>query len=359
MSPKPPDRRSGWVAYIWLVYAALYVVAPLQWPTPSWTWPLQAAGVVVFLALYLYGLRADGSRRLLVVLGLTALGASLSPVNPGALVFFIYAASFVAGARSGGAAGAWIGGVTLAGIVAAWLAGWTHPAFLGSVAVFTPIIGFVNLHEADVRRRDASLRLAQDEIARLAARAERDRIAGDLHDLLGHTLSVIVLKSELASKLAASDVPRAAAEMAEVERIARGALTEVRATVQGYRAATLADEVARARSVLATAGIAADIDAAAVDVEPRIEHALALVLREAVTNVLRHAQASTCRIRVEPAEGGVALEVADDGRGGPVGDGNGVQGMRARLREVGGMLVIESGSGVRLRATAPAAVPAA
>jgi two-component system sensor histidine kinase DesK len=229
-----------------------------------------------------------------------------------------------------------------------------------SVIVMTPVIGFVNLHYSQNRQHGAALRLAQHEIARLAALAERDRIASDLHDLLGHTLSVIVLKAGLASKLMAHDTTRAAAEIADVERISREALGEVRRAVHGFRTTTLSDELIRARGVLETAGIRLDADAAMVpntgpvrELPPRLEHSAALILRESVTNVIRHSHATSCRISITQSDGQLHLEVADDGRGGDVAEGSGTEGMRARAREVGGVLIREGGRGMVIRLTAP------
>jgi two-component system sensor histidine kinase DesK len=243
----------------------------------------------------------------------------------------------VGGAVRAAYAGYWIGALTVAGVVSALLSPWEPGWMLAGVAVMTPIIGFVNLHYSETRRRDASLRLAQDEIARLATIAERERIAGDLHDLLGHTLSVIVLKSQLASKLVTIEPARAASEIAEIEGVARDALTEVRRAVHGFRSATLRDELTRARAVLQTAGIDVRIQESEIAPLPRdVEHAAAMILREAVTNVVRHSQAAQCEIDVQQSDGQLVVRVADDGVGGVIAEGSGIESMRARARDIGG-----------------------
>lgn len=353
----PPDSPHGWTPYLWLVYAVFFAAFPfIAGPGPAW-WP-HVAGLLVFLALYFRGYWVDGARRLPIIVALTALGASLAWLNPGALSFFIYATAFVGGARTGREAGWWIGGITLAGVVTAWFTGWYHWSVLGSVAVFTPLVGFVNLHYAEGRRRDASLRLAQEEIARLAVQGERHRIAADLHDVLGHTLSVVVLKAELATKLLERDPAAARAEMADVERIAREALAATRRVVTGIQATTLADELLRARAVLQAAGVDPRVEPPdgrpdVAGLPPGAEHALAMVVREAVTNVIRHARAATCRLVVSRLDGDLRVDITDDGRGGDIVEGNGIRGMRARLAEVGGRLDIVSGGGVHLRAAVP------
>jgi two-component system sensor histidine kinase DesK len=233
--------------------------------------------------------------------------------------------------------------------------------------VFVPLIGGVNVHYAELRRRDARLRLAHDEISQLGALAERERIARDLHDLLGHTLSVIVLKAELAAKLVTRDAARAAQEIGDVERISREALVEVRRAVQGFKTASLADEVVRARGVLASAGVAlegnlvtdSDLSASVEGLDPRSERALAFVLRECITNVVRHAGARLCRVTLARDGPLARLEIRDDGRGGGAAEGNGFQGMRARLAEIGGTLERDGSRGMAVRALAPWSAPRA
>ncbi|MGE3274882.1 MAG: sensor histidine kinase [Vicinamibacterales bacterium] len=363
----PQDSEHGWTPYLWLFYLSFYVASPFLFGGPAWAWLAQGAGLAAFLALYFRGYWVDGSARLPIITGIASLGVLLTWLNAGALSFFIYAAAFVGGARTGRRAAFWIAGISAAGVATSIAVEGLRPTGLGLVpmiapmATVTPLIGFVNLHYASIRRRDAALRLAEDEVARLAAATERHRIAGDLHDLLGHTLSVIVLKAELASKLVARDTPRAAAEIAEVERISREALAEVRRVVHGFTSARLGDELTRARAVLASAGVAVTVATPPAGgllppgTPAVVEHALALVCREAVTNVLRHAHATTCHISVSTDADHIALEVEDDGVGGELVEGHGLQGMRARLMEIGGSLERDGRRGMRLRASAPRA----
>ena len=354
----PPNTEHGWTPYVWLIYAGPYVVFPFLFRTPvigppASTWTVWALGLVAFLVLYFRGYAVDGAERRPVIIGLAALATALGWLNPGALMFFVYAAAFVGGAVRTPAAGIWIGALTVLGVSASALSGWP-PIIIPGVALMAPIIGFVNVHYVETRRRDAALKLAQDEIARLATLAERERIAGDLHDLLGHTLSVIVLKSELASKLLSRDPERAAAEIAEVEQVARTALAEVRRAIHGFRAASLADEFVRARAVLQTAGVQSEIGAPPVAaLDPHVEHAMAMIVREAVTNVVRHAKATRCRISVHARGPDVVLHIEDDGIGGHVTEGAGIESMRARAREIGGTLEHRSSHGVAVTLRVP------
>jgi two-component system sensor histidine kinase DesK len=207
-----------------------------------------------------------------------------------------------------------------------------------------------------MRRKDQALIRAHEEAERLAAVAERERIARDLHDLLGHTLSVIVLKSELAAKLADRDPARAAAEIREVEQISRQALAEVRRAVHGYRGERLETELASGRRALEAAGVSlvteGHIDPSALGADE--ERALALALREAFTNVVRHARATTCRVDLGRDAGRVRLTVSDNGIGGASPEGAGLAGMRSRLAAVGGGLRRGAGPGMCLVLEVPA-----
>lgn len=349
----PADSVHGWTPYVWLIYLAPYVGYPFVTGIGGPVLALHALGLVAFLALYFRAYWVDGGERVPLIAGLAVLGLALCAINPGALTFVVFAAGFVGGAVTSRRAPLVIVILAVLAAAATGLLGW--PAyFAAGVGLLALMIGFVNLHYSDMRQRDASLRLARDEIARLAALAERDRIAADLHDLLGHTLSLIVLKSALASKLLPRDQPRAAAEIADVERISREALHEVRQAVQGFRSATLTDELVRAREALAAAGVTLAEEIAPVTLPRATEHALALVLREAVTNIVRHARARHCRISLDISSP-VTLKIEDDGVGGEVREGSGFASMRARLREIGGTLEHDGRHGTRIVARVPGA----
>lgn len=203
--------------------------------------------------------------------------------------------------------------------------------------------------------RDAQLRLTQDEVRRLAAMAERERIGRDLHDLLGHTLSVVALKSELAGKLIDRDPGAARSQIREVETVAREALAQVREAVTGIRAAGLQAELASARLALLSADVHLDQRLAPFAIAAPVEQALALAVREAVTNVIRHAAANRVEIELEQRDGALLLSIADDGRGGIARSGTGLSGMRERLAAIGGSLEIEStpDAGTRLLLRVP------
>jgi two-component system, NarL family, sensor histidine kinase DesK len=211
----------------------------------------------------------------------------------------------------------------------------------------------------DLRQRNAELSSARAELARTAVAAERERFARDLHDLLGHSLSVIAIKAELAGRLLPDAPERAAAEVADLEDVARSALREVRDAVSGYRRPTLEGELEGARMALAAAGIIAQIEHATESLSPEVEAVLAWAVREGATNVIRHSGARHCEVRLHGGGGEVGVEIVDDGRG--VADvsecGNGLTGLRERADAVRGRLEAGAGTGggFRLAVSVPLA----
>ena len=310
----------------------------------DWFWPTLAS-FVVFLWLYFRALyRRESDNLLLYTLAIAALGYAVTPFNAGAQGYLIYACAFsvfVGSTRSA----LRLMAAMLAAFALEWhLLGWPW-IYSTSALVIGPVVGMMNLIYRRNQQRNAELRLSHDEVRRLAALAERERIGRDLHDLLGHTLSLIALKSELASKLFERDAVAARREIAEVERVARDALAQVRRAVTGIRAAGFAAELASAKLLLESHGVRFDYALADLSLPVAVETALAMTVREAVTNIQRHADATRAQVRLESALGQLVLRVEDDGRGGAIVPGNGLAGMRERLAAIGAELRIDSQHG--------------
>lgn len=210
---------------------------------------------------------------------------------------------------------------------------------------------------ANLIRAVRRLELANKEIATLAVTNERQRVARDLHDLLGHSLTTITVKAGLARRVLESsgDIPRAVEEIREVESLTRSALSDVRATVSEYREVSLSAELVGARAALRAAEMDADLPHAVDNVRPEFQNTFGYVLREAVTNVLRHSGAKQVKVRL----GSTWLEVEDDGRATEVVQGNGLRGLTERLDAVGGTLrtSVRPGGGLLVRADVPKAEP--
>lgn len=347
------ERRGlGWARYVWLTYLGFYFAWLVASPATRRDWAISTLAVGLFLPLYFHGFRVTGSRLLMVASAIYAIGAAVMPVNPGATCFFVYAMAFVAFAGPPRLAACWLAGMLAGIVVQAWVFAW--PTMIWAPALLVGgVVGATNISFAERHRHGEQLRAAHAALAEMARIAERERIGRDLHDLLGHTLSVIVLKSELASKLAVRDPARAIEEIRGVEQISREALAEVRKAVRGYRANGLDAEIANAQRVLDAAGVDPIVSLEPVTLAPNEERALAYGVREAVTNVVRHARARRCWITLGASDGRAWLEVRDDGVGGLQPEGSGLSGMRDRLREVAGGVERDGSAGTRLRLTLP------
>ena len=356
-------KNIGWEPYLYLVFLGFMFFQPLFDPEfGRFDWLLTLALIAVFLPVYLNNFAYGGRRAFVGIWLIVLLGVAGMFVNTGSSSFFIYAAAgaphVVAKPRQ---AALFIAAISVFIALSFVTSAVPLPdrlwAFLPAL-IFVPINGVINIFQAEENRANAKLRLAHDEIERLAKVAERERIARDLHDLLGHTLSSITLKSDLASRLARTDPRRAEREMREVAGVSRQALKEVREAVSGYRARTLTSELTHARGMLAAAGVRLEYFTEPLALPPLQEGTLALALREAVTNVVRHAQASVCTVRVLhiiiPGGDEVRLEVDDDGTGKCASDGAGLTGMGERAELLGGRLEVTGNrSGTRLRLTLP------
>jgi two-component system sensor histidine kinase DesK len=353
----PRNHDEGWTPYAWLVYIVPFACWPaMKFGTSRLEWGLTFAGLAAFLVLYFRGHWERGPRLMLIAAAIVLLGVFYWPWSPAAGAFFIYAAAFAGeldSSRDGAIGIALIEAVVLTETLVTGVA-WYNAIW---PVVFCLLVGSINVHYKQKKLANAKLRLAHDEIERLAKTAERERIARDLHDLLGHTLSVIILKSELASKLAERDVERARAEIRDVERISRDALTQVRAAVRGYREGGLKSELDSAREALKSAGMDVIVDTHPVNLPAAHEAVLALAIREAVTNIVRHSRAKRCRIAVETRGPHCIATISDDGVGGSTPSGIGLTGMRERVEAMGGNLARDGAGGTTITVSLPLAMP--
>jgi two-component system, NarL family, sensor histidine kinase DesK len=228
------------------------------------------------------------------------------------------------------------------------------------VAIYGFVMVIVRRLVVTVRELD----VAREEIANLAASeavaAERLRFARDLHDLLGHSLSLITLKSELAGRLLPGDPDRAETEITDIERVARQSLREVREAVSGYRQPMLNAELDAARELLVAAGIEASIEAPVDSLPPAVDSVLAWTVREGVTNVIRHSRAHHCEIHIIQKNGTIRAEVTNDGPSAlnlaaTESTGSGLSGLAERIAEQGGHLTTatNNGNGFTLSVTLP------
>jgi len=310
--------------------------------------------IYLHLCSYYYG--GSSEVRLRYIGGVFLLGLALTYFNlaaVGYLIFGYFSFAFAAPTRL-----AWkvIFAVMAAYVIEIILLGHNTQTVL-SCTLPAVLLGVSAIYTAYTAHQSQAFRRSNEEILRLATMAERERIGRDLHDLLGHTLSVVALKSELARKLIDRDLEAARREISEVERVARDALSQVRNAVSGIRSTALSAELIAATALLEAQGLKVKCETENVKLPHDRETALALSLREAATNIRRHSGATGVTIRVRKEPSSVVVEVADDGRGGRIVPGNGLNGMRERLDSVGGTLSLtpSEGGGVLLRAVVPAA----
>lgn len=361
----PEELQLGWMPIFILGYLA-FLFMPIIFDrtgaisadgmTVGVLWPTLAS-IVVFLPIYFLSYRCSGVAEILCMLGMAAVGYALLPINGFANTYVVFACAFAALIRAS-LLQKFSWALAMLGLLLLEVVLFDGPLFVVALTTIISVAVFFGNHFfVESSRRRAALKLSHDEVRRLAALAERERIGRDLHDLLGHTLSLIALKSELASKLLDRDPAKAASEIAEVTRVARDALSQVRRAVSGIRVAGLAAELASAKQLLESDGVAFSYSLGDVELQTEQETALALVVREAVTNIQRHARARHAGIGLDIEGRRVRLTVRDDGRGGSIAPGNGLLGMRERIEQLGGSLAIDStkGKGTTLNIELPVA----
>ncbi|UNK56261.1 sensor histidine kinase [Pseudoxanthomonas daejeonensis] len=350
--------QPAWMEFIHVLWTMWVFVVPVFTPqgyNALW-WALTALSYPLFLALYVGTLVLPARWVAPCAAGMLVLCLALLRWYPSGMSYFVFGCVMLGAHRwrSGWHYAAVLLLANVCLVVLARSIGYPWSALVW-LPVTTLVVGLIVHVERQRHHKDAALRLSQDEVRRLAATAERERIGRDLHDLLGHTLSLVALKADLAGRLLQRDPEAAQREIGELGQVARDALGQVRRAVTGIRAAGLAAELAAAKVLLQGEGIDLQVDVPEVAMPPEQETVLALCLREAVTNVHRHARASRVRVSLTGDARQWRLCVEDDGRGGVVRPGNGLDGMRERLQVLGGALRIEPapGRGTRLLADLP------
>ncbi len=354
------DSHNRIFQYASLLYSAFFFETPYFHPSVG-RWLGFAVFYATFLFLY-FGISMARQRwRNVMLVSLFLLGFVYVPFNRSAAGIFVYAVVMygftlreprvlVAFRRFAIVLILQIGGMFLEAYI-------FHISYgiMQSVTFWMVVLGISNFAYSRQQLVSDQLRLANAEIERLAQQAERERIARDLHDLLGHTLTVIVLKSDIANRMFAVDPEMAHREIGEVEQTARKALAEVREAVVGYRAEGFVAEVTQARRALSAAGVQMT-----TNIEPELlteaqVNTMCLALREAVTNVVRHAKATVCTLELKLKEQQVLLTIEDNGAGELHAEGSGLRGMRERLSALGGQLQLQRarGGGTRLTIDIP------
>lgn len=353
--------KSPWTDGVHLLWSLWVFLTPLMGDghyTRLWA-GLTAVSYPTFLWLYAKTLLASRRTAWHYAIGMAALSLLLLRWYPSGLSYFVFGCVMLRITAHRLVLGKYILQLLAMNLVYVGVATWLgYPRELWLwVPAMTLVIGIIVNVEHVSQEKDAALALSQEEVRKLAATAERERIGRDLHDLLGHTLSLITLKLELSRKLFERDPAASKRELAEAETVAREALAQVRSAVTGIRATDLAAELASAKLMLESAGVQLDYGPTPAGLPPDVERGLALVLREAVTNICRHAEAAQAQVEFTREDKAVQLRISDNGCGGVTVDGNGLSGMRDRIRALDGSLSVDSprGGGTRLLVRVPLA----
>jgi two-component system sensor histidine kinase DesK len=345
-NPGPPP--TGFALLPWLLLGMGSLSNLLQGKTPN---PLIGGlGLLAFNSLYVYvtfrsfhkeAREATSTRVALLLMGLLTTGLALGYGGNWLMFFPLLGLATGAVLR-----GPWLGraGILLSSFAGAvsWYRDGSDAITIAYGTFLSTMITAAILSLSEAVRE---LRAAREELARRAVEKERLRFSRDLHDLLGHTLSVIVVKSEAARRIAPRDMDAALSQISDIESVGRQALTEIREAVTGYREGSLATELTRARSALSAASIEPVVRQSGTPLTPQTETLLGWVVREAVTNAVRHSDASRCEITVDSSTERVRLTVTDDGTGAAAAEprcegigGTGLKGLTERLAAAGGSL---------------------
>ncbi len=308
--------------------------------------------IAIFLPVYFHSTQKPNTHSLPHIAGITLIGFAVSPFFGSHGVFHVYAcaqAGFIRPERT-----AWVTTLIVASVFAAFSL-LTQQAWWDSL--FPLFLGFLvaagTITTADQMEQHEALQLKNEYDQQMATLAERERIAQDLHDLLGQTLTMVSLKSEVALKLLDHDTTRTKQEITEIRDASRDALKDVRAAVSGMNHTTVHDEFKRAKKILSSANIKLTIKGQVPPLNASYSHVLGLTIREAITNIARHSQASEAELTFNSTNQQTMVTIEDNGTASGVVEGSGLRGIRDRIQSLGGETTIESSAGMRISLTIP------
>ena len=338
----PECPEMGYSAYLVLLFLGFFLLSIFLNPPKGGDAIIVALGLILFLICYFRVYWVRDWRLLFYIASICGIGSLMAIYSTSASVFFIYAAAF--SAQVPGPRKAYLTLVSV--ILYMGLFSWftqQHPFFWAPGLFLGTIIGALNIHQEDIFRKNKAIKQSQDEIRQLARAAERERISRDLHDLLGHSLSVITLKSELAAKIIENghSVTNALREIRAVEALSRDTMVQIRNALSGYNKATLEGELLSAKVATTAAGIQLHSEFKIDRLEPHFESQLALILREAITNVIRHADTRQVWVNLHNDKGDIMLSVKDEGKMSELTINSGLANMKARIEKLNGEMHVE------------------
>ena len=350
----PQDEDIGYAVYSNLLFLSLFFGNLYFRPVHGFDMVIIIAGLMTFLVLYFRAFSARKNDLIYYIAAMCFIGVALSEINIGANIFFIYAAAF-----SGELYNKRKAFITLL-LVLAFIIFYSvitdKSSYFWLPAIFMSItLGLLNINRTEVLKKNKALKQSQQETKHLAKIAERERISRDLHDLLGHSLSVITLKSELAGKMIDKGVSpeKIKTEIKAVEELSRKTLAQVRDAVKGYNIATIKGELLQVRVATEAAKIELIANIELESLPTGIESELALIIREAITNVIRHAETKKVWIVLKQVATHLTLTISDQGQITTIKEQSGMQNMRTRINQMGGEMNVVNAPNTQLTFTLP------
>lgn len=350
----PQGEDIGYSVYSNLLFLSLLFGNLYFRPVHGIELAIVVAGLITFLVLYFRAFSVQQHELALYIAAICLIGVGLSEVTIGANIFFVYAAAFCGEFYN--KRKAFLSLILVLVFTAFYAVITDKSSYFWIPAIFMSItLGLLNIHNSEVLKKNKALKQSQQETKQLAKIAERERISRDLHDLLGHSLSVITLKSELAGKMIDKGISldKIKAEIKAVEQLSRKTLAQVRDAVKGYNVATINGEILQVK----VATEAANIELiASIEVESlplNVESELALIIREAITNVIRHAETEKVWIVLKNVTTHLILTISDQGQITTNKEQSGMQNMRTRIAHLGGKMEVENTPNTQLTFTLP------
>lgn len=342
----PRGLAEPYSPYVWLIYLPLFFLPVIYYHHSAWQLVATAAITLAFLCLYFHSYWVKVDTKLWHIAGVILLGVVAAYITPTACTLFIYAAAMCHTLNNTRLAYTVLAIILATIALISWLFAYEVYFYLPAL-VFSLLTGITTIYQQALNDKKRELILSRQEAQRLAKIAERERIARDLHDLIGHTFSVITLKADLAGRLLDKDLEKARSEIKQLETISRDALSQVREVVSGYRSSDLLSELANARHIFASMNVdfdyqLCDLKEAHLNSNMQLNKELAIVFRELVTNIIKHANAKTVRVALKKHQQGILLVVEDNGKGMPdLADqsglmGNGLRGIHERISKLQG-----------------------
>jgi two-component system sensor histidine kinase DesK len=344
----PKNLAEQFSPYVWLIYLPLFFVPVLVFFEETMDLVWTALAVLTFLVIYFHSHWVSDKNVIYHIVALAILGTAATFVAPTANTFFVYAGAFCSRLNPLKYAVTVLMGLLVWIAAVSWIFNFELYFYMPGLT-FTLIVGLINIYQCALHQNKQELILSRKETQRLAQVAERERIARDLHDLIGHTFSVITLKADLAGKLIDKDLDKARDEIKQLEEISRDALSQVREVVSGYRTSDLLSELANAKQVLGSLDIDfeyefRDLDEQVIELDEANNKELAIVLRELVTNIIKHAKATQVRALIKREQNKIVLSIQDNGQGFTKSEqtGFGIKGIKERVHTLKGFVNIQS-----------------